>query len=184
MTFEWQGDRSEWIEKVAVIAQHLQERDSIPASITIAQAIYESGFGKSRLARQGYNYFGVKYASSMLGKGGVIGYIVARDDNPRDNFVAYDSPYWSFNHHSRLLLKLYKKQLPSAGDYKGWLAALCGCQDTSMRLDRVDSRKLQYATSCLRRYKDTPYSRYIYAIDFVINHFNLTKYDKIGKADT
>lgn len=49
-----------FIDAAARSAQLSQEQYGVPASITIAQAILESGWGKSHLAIEANNYFGVK----------------------------------------------------------------------------------------------------------------------------
>lgn len=70
----------------------------IPASITIAQAIIESGDGKSRLAQTANNLFGVK--------GDYHGaYVLANDDKPNEQFKKYDNFSQSFEDHSAVLLK-------------------------------------------------------------------------------
>lgn len=53
------GDRAAFIEWIAPKARAMQRRLGIPASATIAQAIYESGDGASWLARNARNLFGM-----------------------------------------------------------------------------------------------------------------------------
>ena len=53
-------ERQRFIEAVAGPAQDSQRRTGVPASVTIAQAIHESGWGISKLAREANNYFGIK----------------------------------------------------------------------------------------------------------------------------
>jgi flagellum-specific peptidoglycan hydrolase FlgJ len=50
----------QYIEKYSAIAVDEMYRSKIPASITLAQGILESGNGNSRLAREANNHFGIK----------------------------------------------------------------------------------------------------------------------------
>jgi flagellar protein FlgJ len=50
----------EFFEKALPEAMHIQITYGIPASAVLAQAIYESGYGRSMLAMQYHNYFGIK----------------------------------------------------------------------------------------------------------------------------
>ena len=43
------------------------KRTGVPASITLAQGMIESDFGRSRLAREGNNHFGIKCHSDWTG---------------------------------------------------------------------------------------------------------------------
>lgn len=43
-----------------VFADRLEKRERIPAAATIAMALHESGYGRSRLAAEHHNYFGLK----------------------------------------------------------------------------------------------------------------------------
>ena len=53
--------QAQFIKKIGSIAvEYYDEYEYLP-SVTIAQAIIESGWGKSRLAREAYNYFGIKW---------------------------------------------------------------------------------------------------------------------------
>jgi flagellum-specific peptidoglycan hydrolase FlgJ len=49
-----------FLNSAGAAAQLTQAKYGVPASITIAQAILESGWGKSGLSVQANNYFGVK----------------------------------------------------------------------------------------------------------------------------
>lgn len=49
-----------FLKAVVLPAQLSQSRTRVPTSITIAQAILESGWGVSRLAKEANNYFGIK----------------------------------------------------------------------------------------------------------------------------
>ena len=50
----------EYIEKFYRLAQEHQRRYGIPASITLAQGLLESGAGTSELSRKANNHFGIK----------------------------------------------------------------------------------------------------------------------------
>ena len=53
-------DQLAFIARVAPAAQQSAAQAGVPASITIAQAILESGWGESGLAKQANNFFGIK----------------------------------------------------------------------------------------------------------------------------
>ncbi|MBO7630351.1 MAG: glucosaminidase domain-containing protein, partial [Bacteroidales bacterium] len=74
------------------------EAYTIPASITLAQGLLESGAGLSRLAREGNNHFGIKCHVGWKGK------TMYHDDDARGEcFRVYDSPEESFRDHSDFL---------------------------------------------------------------------------------
>ncbi|MFL2580981.1 MAG: glucosaminidase domain-containing protein, partial [Schleiferiaceae bacterium] len=52
--------RTDYIEKYQKLAIREMKRSGIPASITLAQGILESGNGNSRLAKEAKNHFGIK----------------------------------------------------------------------------------------------------------------------------
>lgn len=54
------GDRRKFIEAALPHAIRIQVQYGIPASATISQAIYESGYGSSALAKEHHNFFGIK----------------------------------------------------------------------------------------------------------------------------
>ncbi|MBV8929195.1 MAG: glucosaminidase domain-containing protein, partial [Mycobacteriaceae bacterium] len=65
------GSPTDFIAAVGAAAQASQKATGVPASVTVAQAILESDWGRSRLARQGYNLFGIK-ALSGPGPDGIV----------------------------------------------------------------------------------------------------------------
>ena len=60
LIMEAQTDRQRYVEDYKDMAIAEMDRYGIPASITLAQGILESGNGKSRLAVAGRNHFGIK----------------------------------------------------------------------------------------------------------------------------
>jgi len=62
------GARAEYIQEYAQIAVDEMNRSGVPASITLAQGILESGNGKSELARKSNNHFGIKCHQDWKGK--------------------------------------------------------------------------------------------------------------------
>ena len=60
--------RSDYIHKYHKLAIREMYRSGIPASITLAQGILESGNGNSRLAKDGTNHFGIKCHENWDGK--------------------------------------------------------------------------------------------------------------------
>ncbi|MGF1677565.1 MAG: glycoside hydrolase family 73 protein [Candidatus Methylacidiphilales bacterium] len=55
-----QGSKRSFLEEAVPEAIRMQVQYDIPASAIIAMAIYESGYGRSDLASQYHNYFGMK----------------------------------------------------------------------------------------------------------------------------
>lgn len=104
--------------KIAVEQQHLHR---IPASITLAQGLLESGAGKSRLATEGNNHFGIK-CHGWTGQT-----IYADDDAKNECFRKYPSARDSYEDHSLFLTSRPRYAslftLP-ATDYRGWAHGL------------------------------------------------------------
>ena len=70
----------------------------IPASITLAQGILESGIGEGRLAVLGNNHFGIKCHKKWRGKR-----MYHDDDKKGECFRVYKSPELSYRDHSIFL---------------------------------------------------------------------------------
>ncbi len=118
-----QGNAYEqYIQQYAAMAVDQMQRYGIPASITLAQGLLESGAGKSKLAREGNNHFGIKVGTSWDGP-----YMIVADDRPDDKFRVYTSPSESYEDHSLFLRngRRYASlfELKST-DYKGWARGL------------------------------------------------------------
>ena len=96
-------------------------RWKIPASITLAQGLFESGAGQSELARKGNNHFGIKC-------NGWEGRKVYHDDDARNEcFRAYNSVFESYEDHSHFLAsgQRYRSLFSlKTTDYKGWARGL------------------------------------------------------------
>jgi flagellum-specific peptidoglycan hydrolase FlgJ len=96
----------------------------IPASITLAQGLLESGVGASRLATSSRNHFGIKCFSRTCSKGHCVNFT---DDTHKDFFVKYQSVWESYRAHSRLLKQngRYKPLFAlNMTDYAGWARGL------------------------------------------------------------
>lgn len=117
------GDAYEqYIAQYYPIAVEQMERHNIPASITLAQGLLESGAGNSTLTRKSNNHFGIKADKSWRGRK------VSSMDNGRNcKFRAYDSARESYEDHSLFLINreryasLFKLR---KDDYKGWAKGL------------------------------------------------------------
>lgn len=113
-----------YIKRFAATAQAEQRLYGIPASITLAQGLLESGAGKSVLATKANNHFGIKCFSTRCGKGHCMN---RKDDSHKDFFRKYQSAWYSYRDHSKFLAGAgrYRKcfKLGSA-DYKGWARGL------------------------------------------------------------
>lgn len=110
-----------YVENWKDVAVSEMNTSGIPASITLAQGILESGSGNSVLAREGNNHFGIK-CHGWTGRT-----IYVDDDRKNECFRAYDDAAESFKDHSDFLnrydryafLFTYDKT-----DYKSWAKGL------------------------------------------------------------
>jgi hypothetical protein len=110
-----------YIDKFKTIAIQEMNLYGIPASITIAQGLFESGSGNGELARVANNHFGIKCTSDWKGKG-----YYKDDDSHNDCFRVYDKPEDSFRDHSEFLKRpRYAKLFQlDKNDYVGWANGL------------------------------------------------------------
>lgn len=145
----------EYIAKYKDAAIEEMVRTNIPASITLAQGILESGCGKSELATKANNHFGIKCKDEWTGKR-----FHQDDDAPNECFRVYETARESYADHSEFLLtrsryaNLFK--LP-AGDYKAWAVGL---------------KEAGYATN----------PKYASILIGNIETYNLHDYDNVGYA--
>jgi LysM repeat protein len=98
------------------------EKFNIPASITLAQAMLESGNGNSDLALHANNHFGIKCHNNWNGN------TFIKDDDKKDEcFRKYESVLESYNDHSSLLTSYSRYSFLFKLDrtnYKGWAKGL------------------------------------------------------------
>lgn len=114
----------DFIGKYATIAMRQQQRYGIPSSVILAQMAFESGWGSSKLAQAGHNFFGIKASQSWLKQG--FPYSLHDDDKPQEKFCNFSSPAESIEYHSRLLMgERYKKCRQYAPtDFHNWLSCI------------------------------------------------------------
>jgi hypothetical protein len=110
-----------YIDRFKSIAIQEMNLYGIPASITLAQGLFESGSGNAELARVANNHFGIKCTSDWKGKG-----YYKDDDSHNDCFRVYDRPEDSFRDHSEFLKRpRYSKLFQlDKNDYVGWANGL------------------------------------------------------------
>ena len=110
-----------YISKFKTIAITEMNKYGIPASITLAQALLESGIGNSDLAKFANNHFGIKCTTDWKGKG------YYKDDDQKDDcFRVYNNPVESFKDHSEFLKRKRYASLfeLDKDDYEGWAKGL------------------------------------------------------------
>ncbi len=112
----------EYIQTYKDIAMQEMRDHKIPASITLAQGLLESGAGNSALAREAKNHFGIKCHKGWTGK------TYYMDDDEKDEcFRKYKNAEESFRDHSEFLCgrsryaALFDLEIT---DYKGWARGL------------------------------------------------------------
>ena len=140
-----------YIKKFAPAAVKNMRFYKIPASITLAQGVLESGYGESTLAKRANNHFGIKCHKEWRGRS------IRHDDDEEDEcFRSYKNPLKSYRDHSLFLVdrnrynSLFKLKRK---DYKGWAKGL---------------KAAGYAT-------DPKYAEKLISL---IERFNLTRFDE------
>ncbi len=144
-----------YIKEYAPIAVEQMKKYKIPASITLAQGLLESGAGTSSLARKSNNHFGIKCHKTWRGKK-----VYYDDDAPKECFRAYRKVEDSYEDHSIFLTESPRYRFLfdlKMTDYKGWAKGL---------------KKAGYAT-------DRSYANRLITI---IEDYELYKYDSQGMS--
>lgn len=154
-TVSWSNERissEDYIEQWKITAIEQMNSHAIPASITLAQGILESGSGNSQLAKNANNHFGIKCHNVWTGK------TFYQDDDEKDEcFRSYDHASQSYEDHSDFLTSrsryadLFKLKIT---DYIGWAKGL---------------KKAGYATN----------PKYADLLINIIKKYNLDQYDKM-----
>jgi flagellum-specific peptidoglycan hydrolase FlgJ len=148
-----------FIDSVRDAAIASQRETGVPASVTIAQALIESGRGKSKLTVLAHNYFGIK-------GNGPAGHVTMRTREVFHGhtvfihapFRAYHNAAESFIDHGKFFIQnqRYHKAMMVADDAHQFA---------------VEIQKAGYAT-------DPNYAK---TINSVIDKFNLTRFDDIAR---
>lgn len=142
---------ADYIKKYADLAIKEMNQYGIPASITIAQGLLESGYGKSRLATSANNHFGIKCKSTWTG-----GKIYHDDDEAQECFRVYACVEDSYNDHSVFLKSNQRYAFLfglGATNYEAWAHGL---------------KKSGYATN----------PRYAYLLMDIIERYDLAQLDR------
>jgi flagellum-specific peptidoglycan hydrolase FlgJ len=144
-----------YIRKYASIAVKEMHEYKIPASITLAQGILESGKGRSELALKSNNHFGIKCHRGWTGER-----VYHDDDEKGECFRKYQYPETSYNDHSLFLTQRGRYAFLfdyNIRNYKKWAYGL---------------RKAGYATD--RKYPSKLLK--------IIKEYQLYEFDKIKKG--
>ena len=118
---EFSNSKKEYVTTWSDIAVEQMMLYKIPASITLAQGILESGSGTSKLATEGNNHFGIK-CHGWTGKA-----MYLDDDEKGECFRVYDSAKESYEDHSKFLTdnKRYNTLFElDITDYSSWATGL------------------------------------------------------------
>ena len=111
-----------YVDNFKEIAKNNMKTHGIPASITLAQGILESGAGKGKLAQSANNHFGIKCHTGWTGES-----VKHDDDAAQECFRKYQHPSESYRDHSLFLTtrtrysNLFKLD---KGDYEAWAKGL------------------------------------------------------------
>ncbi len=116
---ELPNDVQKYIDDHLNVAIRESKKYNIPIAIKLSQGMLESQFGKSYLAKNANNHFGIKWKGE--GK-----YVVYADDKPNDRFKFYSDVDQSWQDHSNLLTKPRYNHLRSLSkfNYESWAYGL------------------------------------------------------------
>tara|TARA_R110002072_G_scaffold145129_3_gene291342 strand:+ start:6560 stop:7405 length:846 start_codon:yes stop_codon:yes gene_type:complete len=146
----------QYVRKYAPLAVLEMHKYDIPASITLAQGILESGNGRSQLASKSNNHFGIKCHVGWKGEK-----VYHDDDEKGECFRKYKFVETSYEDHSEFLsgrrryANLFKLRKT---DYKGWAKGL---------------KKAGYATD----------KKYPNKLIKIIQEYELYEFDKFTERD-
>lgn len=111
-----------YVDQYKLLAIENMHRTGVPASITLAQGLLESGVGQSPLAVEANNHFGIKCHKEWQGETFIM------DDDTKDEcFRKYTTVLESYLDHAEFLRsrarygELFKLEIT---DYKGWARGL------------------------------------------------------------
>ncbi len=111
-----------YVDTYNKIAIAEMQRSGVPAAITLAQGLLESGFGESELCKKSNNHFGIKCKTEWTGEK-----VYHDDDLNQECFRKYNSALESFRDHSNFLKtrEWYNFLFTlDPKDYKAWAKGL------------------------------------------------------------
>lgn len=190
---KWNQRYQTYINQYRDLAIEQMLKFKIPASITLAQGLLESGAGYSELATKGNNHFGIK-CHGWTGRK-----TYHDDDEAQECFRAYNNVYESYEDHSLLLSRQprYRSLFSLDGDdYKGWAHGLkkCGYATSPTyaqkligiielyKLQQYDKAKKYDRFMESRTYKDSPSAKG--GILHPIHRYNKNYYIVVRQGDT
>jgi LysM repeat protein len=137
-----------YIDTYKDIAVSEMRRTGIPASITLAQGMIESDYGRSTLALDANNHFGIKCHNDWVGPK-----IYHNDDSRNECFRKYSRAEDSFYDHSQFLKSGSRYSFLftlSPTDYKGWAQGLkkagyaTNPDYANMLIRKIEEERLQF----------------------------------------
>jgi len=149
----------DYIGAFTEIAQFEMKAYGIPASITLAQGILESGSGRSQLALKSNNHFGIKCHKGWEGEA-----VYHDDDAKGECFRKYNHPMYSFRDHSIFLSSRARYSFLfdiNPGDYKKWAH---GLRTAGYATDKKYPQKL---ISLIDKYKLYLYDKAVIKLGYV-----------------
>ena len=149
-------DKLRFLAELAPAVQRFSSRTGLPASVLLAQAILESDWGRSALARQHNNYFGIKARSRPNGSAvadySTIEYTAGRPRREKARFAHFDSLDACLDDYARILsLPRYARARAVAANPFAFAVELQRCGYAT------DPRYARKLALLIRRYKLTHY---------------------------
>jgi LysM repeat protein len=126
-----------YIRQYGSLAVKHQQKYSIPASITLAQGILESGGGQSVLARKSNNHFGIKCHSDWKGEK-----VYHDDDLKNECFRKYKNVEDSYEDHALFLTKSVRYANLFKLDIKNYRSWAKGLQESGYATDQAYANRL------------------------------------------
>ena len=127
----------DYIDRYSDIAVKHRDKYKIPASITLAQGILESGAGTSDLAKESNNHFGIKCHPDWTGER-----VYWKDDTPKDCFRKYKTVEDSYEDHANFLLQRPRYAVLFTYDIRNYTDWAKGLQTCGYATDKGYANKL------------------------------------------
>jgi flagellum-specific peptidoglycan hydrolase FlgJ len=163
-----------YIREYAPIAVNEMHQYKIPASITLAQGILESGKGKSQLALKSKNHFGIKCHSNWTGER-----VYHDDDEKGECFRKYKFVATSYNDHSLFLTQRGRYAFLFDYNIKNYKKWAYGLRKAGYATDRKYPSKLLKIIEDYQLYEFDNIKKSTYSKKFKeVNHLKSVKRSK------